>query len=705
MDAGPAFALLHFAITPAADAYAILPEKAASRLAGPWPRPVYRQVTIAPLAPPPPPHVRISLGVTGHRLSHPGFATHLPQIEAVLTGILEKIDALVTEIPPVFGPGCTGITRMHCLLADGADALAAELALKRCYELVALLPFGPTLNRTINAQPLSAGDARAILAGLAPDDAQVADRAASIDAMSARAATMALADNDARVIARLLAHLDHPEDAELARLYGAETSQQVAVAGTLLIEQSDLLIAIWDGATTAHPGGTGHTVAAAIALGSPVLWIDPTAPEAWRFLRAPEALAWRAGIDPGDAPEQLERLVRDLLGAGEAVAPRARALDQERWRESSHRLAHGYRRIEALFGGGKLRHRLRGLRQRYDHPDALEQDDSRAMLTAMEALPGADGTFAARVTDEVVRRFTWVDGVSARLSDAYRGGMTINFLLSGLAITGGVAYLPLASPDQKWGFALFELVLLGAILLITAIGRRRRWHGRWFETRRLAEYLRHSPLLLALGTARAPGRWPQGAETSWPEFHARQTIRSVGLPRITLTNAYLHSVLATLIQPHVAEQRDYHLAKAQRLTSVHHRLDHLSERLFQLAVAAVATYLVLKAGVGLHQIDHAWLTHASPWFTLLGVAFPTFGAAIAGVRYFGDFERFAAISQVTAAKLDGIAARIALLLRAPDAELTYCRVAELAHATDEIVFSEIENWQAVFGGKQISVPV
>nr|QQZ51772.1 hypothetical protein JKL49_13235 [Phenylobacterium glaciei] len=84
---------------------------------------------------------------------------------------------------------------------------------------------------------------------------------------------------------------------------------------------------------------------------------------------------------------------------------------------------------------------------------------------------------------------------------------------------------------------------------------------------------------------------------------------------------------------------------------------------------------------------------------------PTFGAAVAGIRYFGDFERFSAISQVSAEKLDAVHSRIRLLLAAPDAALDYGRVSELAHATDDIVVSEIENWQAVFGGKHVSVPV
>ena len=92
-------------------------------------------------------------------------------------------------------------------------------------------------------------------------------------------------------------------------------------------------------------------------------------------------------------------------------------------------------------------------------------------------------------------------------------------------------------------------------------------------------------------------------------------------------------------------------------------------------------------------------------FTFLGVLLPTFGGAFASIRYFGDFERFAAISSVTAEKLHGVHARIEQVLAASTGVLDYGHAADLAHATDDVVVSEIENWQAVFGGKHITVPV
>ena len=165
--------------------------------------------------------------------------------------------------------------------------------------------------------------------------------------------------------------------------------------------------------------------------------------------------------------------------------------------------------IERMCAGPSPRSRFSSLSQICETPAPIAAGSGAALLETAGALPRADTDFAGRIV-AVLRRFAWVGGVSAWLSDAYRGGMIINFILSSLAILGGVLYLLFVGPHEKWAFAMFELVLLSAILLITSLGHKKRWHGHWFETRRVAEYLRHAPLLLTLGAARVPGRWPQG---------------------------------------------------------------------------------------------------------------------------------------------------------------------------------------------------
>ena len=648
-------------------------------------------MTTPAITAPPAPAIRLSIGVTGHRAGNAAFAANRVRIEAVLGEVFDLVQVAAGE--------ATAPIRLHTLLADGADQIAARDALARGWELVALLPFGRDLNMAVNAAPETVADARALISGDNAADAETHARASAIRELEGSARLFELAERDGYIATLFLEKLAAPTDLKAAEAFSVRCSARVALAGRVMIEQSDIIIGIWDGASRAFIGGTGHTISEALEHGAPVVWIDANAPENWRILYAPEALAVPGEMGP-DREAELAGLVRaalrpedeggvsDLLGA--------------RWRPHSNRWWTGYRRVEALFAGDGRP--FRALKQVYEAPDAITEGSGAPVLAAARALSGGAPGFADDIAD-IMRRFAWADGISAWLSDAYRGGMIANFLLSALAVVTGILYQPLAAGEHKWLFAGAEFLMLATILLITALGGKWRWHGRWFETRRVAEYLRHAPILLLLGVARAPGRWPKGGDVSWPEYHARHALRGLGLPEVAITPAYLRRALTELLDPHVTSQRDYHLYKAKRLTKVHHNLDAFSTRLFQLAVISVSTYLLLKGGAALDLLPAAWPKATSDLFGFLGVAFPTFGAAIAGIRYFGDFERFAAISEITAAKLDGVHSRIALLLSAPDDRIDYARVSELAHAADDVVVSEIENWQAVFGGKHIAVPV
>lgn len=661
----------------------------------------------ATISAPPPPQVRLALGVTGHRAGHASFARNERAIAATLGRILDHIDDAARTAPGAASIGPFAATRIHTLLADGTDRMASRMGLERGYELVAPLPFGERLNQAINSLTVDPAEARRILAGEEPEDPATRHHTSAIRELSGKARVFALADADAALERLFLTKLDDPSDTATASLFSAESSRRCALAGRILIEQSDLMIAVWDGATTSHVGGTGHTIAVALELGAPVVWIDPDRPDEWRILLAPEALATTSHRpDLAGREAQLTRLVQDALDPGSDPAqPGFSALSAEKWRDRSNPLAHGYRRVEALFGGRTLKERFRRLRQRYEHPEDYAAGQGAAFLGKSTGLRHADPVLLERISTDVMQRFAWSDGVSAHLSDAYRGGMTFNFVLSSLSIVGGISYLPFVGVEHKWAFALAELLLLCGVLLITVIGQRRQFHTRWFETRRVAEYFRHAPLLMILGVARPAGRWPHGADASWPEFYARQVLRSIGLPHMAITQQYLRGVLTGPLADHVRSQRDYHFGKAKRLATVHHKLDTLSESLFQLAVLTVTLYLVLRGFESAGIVPAGPFGKASKYFTVLGVLFPTFGAGIAGIRYFGDFERFGEISEVTAEKLDHISRRIDILASAPDGAIGYGEVAELAHATDDVVVAEIESWQAVFGGKQIAVPV
>jgi hypothetical protein len=638
----------------------------------------------------------LALGITGHRASNPSFCAHAETIAAALANLFARIASIAEGLP-----GPRGTPRLHSLLVDGTDQIAADLALARGWELVVPLPFGADLNLAINAHPATPADAAMLCRGKPAADPAVEARAAAIRAITARAHLFELADHDAEVEALWLASLAAPDDRVAARAFEALASDNVALAGRVMIERTDLVIAVWDGKIANLPGGTGHTVTTALAMGTPVLLIDPAAPESWSILARPEELA-----QPRDDAPDLARLEAIIRAAVVVEGWEPAMLDREVWRPRSSRVFGLYRRIERVFGGGPGA--FGSLRVEYEAPRAIASGSGAGLIAAAAAMPGGDGQVAEKLRGEVLPMFAWADGISSRLADAYRSGMCVNFVLAALAVIIGIAFLPTGMGAIKWAFAAIELLLLVGIVALTAAGSRRGWHRRWFELRRVAEYLRHAPGLLLLGVARPTGRWPRagggGKGAEWPEYFARHALRSVGLPQVRVTRAYLRAGLEGAVLPHVSAQRAYHETKAHRLEAVHHGLDRAAETCFALAVVSVLAYLLCKLGGIAGVLPKPLAGDVSPLFTFFGVAFPTLGANLAGIRYFGDFERFGAISLVAAEKLREIEARIALLLSGAEPALTYAAAADLMHALDEAVVDEIESWQSVFGAKHLALP-
>jgi hypothetical protein len=670
-----------------------------------------------PFSPPRSPPQGLSLAVTGHRSANRVFASNREEIEAAVNALFDTIDVEVRRRFSSATPAHPFQTKLHSLLVDGLDQIGAQQALDRNWSLVAPLPFGALLNAAINAAPPTFEMAQAILRGKRVRDDEVQTKIDHIKALMSQAVCFELADRDEEVSALFLAKLKAPDSLAAAQAYASTASKRVALAARVMIEQSDVLIGVWDGVSTDLVGGTGHTIELALGLGVPVLWIDAGAPQNVRLLQTPEALATRYQKDTSfntaeDVATDLMNLVfgtdrTNISGKKRLHFDNDTALQAAAWHAESQPLWHGYRRIEAIFGAqaGQKGLAWRNLKQVYERPDQIAMNSAKEQMEASLSLPGQDGGYVSQIKANILSRFAWADGISSYLSDCYRGGMVMNFVLSALAISGGMAYLPFATSHEKWVFALFELVLLSAILSITLVGTKLRWHGRWFETRRVAEYLRTAPVLLMIGIARPLSRWPKGTQTSWPETYVRQTLRSIGLPQISITSSYLKAALVKLVLPFVEAQIEYHTAKAQRLARAHHRLDEVSGFLFKLAVLSVASYLALKLGGALQVIDEEIASHFSKLFTFLGVLLPTFGGAFAGIRYFGDFERFSSISEVTAQRFKSLRDRIHLLLSGPEGAISFDYVSDLAHTLDDVVFSEIESWQAVFSGKQISVPV
>lgn len=179
----------------------------------------------------------LRIGVTGHRRPPKLPGAVLPALRVTVGRVLDRIAALGAEVAQQSGIGqdvnlrCTVVSS----LAEGADQIVAEEGLRRQADLRVVLPFAPE--------------------EYVHDFAEAATRRRFCDLLARAAAVTAL---------------DFPR---------AAAAQAYEAAGHAMLDDSDLLIAVWDEADADGRGGTAHIVARARARAMPVILINPEAAE------------------------------------------------------------------------------------------------------------------------------------------------------------------------------------------------------------------------------------------------------------------------------------------------------------------------------------------------------------------------------------------------------------------------------------------
>ncbi len=659
------------------------------------------------------PNGQMAVGVTGHRTNNPTLVQNEARVAAVIATLLETVEEAARSRGAAYfaGEDDTMGFRLLTMLADGADTIAEQQARTRGWEICAPTPFGRALTAAMLAvDAADIGDIDALLqldAHPPADDAPPAfHKAAAMLARTRDARVIALAERDDEFIARWksarAAKDAHPE--AWTRFVDV-CSQRYALGARLVVEHADLLIAVWDGESRATVGGAGRTLEVALNDGVPVIWVNPAQPENWRILRTRADLAQARADDPGDANlDVVSALVGSLIAPGDPDRPEdvkaSRGLAA--FRRVRHRMFgslvwSGYRLLEWGFGGAPDGART-ALLPRFATPETYGETELGGVYGKARDLLEDDPDFVDKLQRVTSRRFALADGSATRLSDAYRGGMVLSFALAWIAVVGGALGAESADAGMAWPWFAAQFATISAILVLTLTGRAVfRWHRRWLETRRVAEYLRHSHILALLGVMRPLGRWPGAVGDLWPEWYARQTLREIGPPRATISADYIRGVFEDVVLDHVVGQRDYHDAKARRLQSVDRALERFATLVFAFVFVVVGAYLAttfLELGFSLDA------RHIG----VLGVVTPMLAATIASIRFFCDFERFADISVAAAARFRNIERDITAMLETEGARFDYETASAILHRIDGATVSELESWQAIFGTKGMMTP-
>lgn len=209
------------------------------------------------------------LGVTGRRVIPEGEGA---RIGTEMAALLTAIEATAGLLPPDRRPAL----RLLSPLAEGADRIAARVALARGWRLDLLLPFpAAEYARDFAAAPGSLEEFHALLR-------RAVDSGGTCRELPGRR-----------------------EDATGA----------YAAVGRATAEASDLLLAVLDEAPSRGPGGTRDTVRAALARGVPTWWVHTRPGRDPVLLEDATGLGDRVTLERMDNARRLAARLGALLAA------------------------------------------------------------------------------------------------------------------------------------------------------------------------------------------------------------------------------------------------------------------------------------------------------------------------------------------------------------------------------------------------------
>src|SRR3984957_5563307 len=590
---------------------------------------------------PPRPRLVVQIGVTGHRPNRlsPDVAAALP---AQCDQILKAIEALAFRAhdPLIHSPE-PPLLRVLSPLAEGADRIVANAGLSLGADLQCPLPFHEEEYCRDFASESSRDEFHALLA----------------------------------------------KASAVFQINGTHDAADVAYerVGRFVLEQSDFLIAIWDGEPAAGRGGTTQIVEEALEQNIPVIWLHASLQNPPCILLIDES-----GDRPAFPPAELDS--RFALRFSQSKAGSDLNFSRIYCAEKQPRFDFGriFRIFRDVLAKGKIR---KGSWRIADFEPSARAEWAK-MIAAPPALPEDTQRY---LLDKLCPHYAWADGLSGYYAGLLRSSSLATNLLSASAVL--VAMLGMLGHgyhlESRRIPELTEFALIAFILLITWHGRRKSWHERWLNYRQLAELLRQycylAPLGCALATPPPPAHFGSDADRSWVDGMFRTIARDLGLAPAIINPGYLVSI-GKLIESILDDQVGYHRSNSGTLTKLSHRLHHIGTTLF------VLTLLGCVVHVFSNQINRD-----SFWFLILATVPPAFGAAFYAIASHGEFARTADRSRAMAAELSSLQS-IDLKNALDSKDDTFAALREAAQRIAGVMIAETMDWSFVFRYRTLNLP-
>ncbi|WP_336987090.1 hypothetical protein [Altererythrobacter aquiaggeris] len=470
---------------------------------------------------------------------------------------------------------------------------------------------------------------------------------------------------------------------------GISQDEAFEIVGQLVIAQSDILIAIWDGDEARGRGGTPAVIAEAVAEHMPVIHIRPSGAQ-------PPQLIWSGvedvvpdrpslgGTGRTDAMNALSSLIEALVSppqAGLEAKGLAAFLNEHRSVRSR-----GFSWPLLLVAAGVKR--LANTRFR-----GPTTEECSANMEPLLAATKGRGKFGAFMSGPFLRRFAIADADADRFALRFRSSFIRNFVLAALAVF--LALFGLLWPAGKTFLIAAELAVIFTIIVNTHQANQRGWHQAWLDHRHLAERLRLLVLPAMLGKLSLRDAEDGTRMPGWISWYSRASAREMGLAEGTCDRKYMERVREAAIEL-LDEQIQYHRRTHRAMKAADHRLHLIGDGLFALTIIACLVWLGLKAVSGNPgSIAGVGITEMVTFATAL---LPALAASLYGIRMQGDFA-------VTADRSDAFDRRLGQLKIAIEREpLGYTRLSQRLHRLGEIMLSDVQQWKSSYQTRPLSLP-
>ena len=618
---------------------------------------------------PPQPRLALRVGVTGHRPKDLQRAD-IPTLKKKIHKVLEDLKQFATEhsgIARFYREPDKPILRLVSALAEGADRCAAQEAISLGFELQCPLPF-----------------ARDEYANDFESSASVHEYYRLLD--------------DSRTTAIL--ELDGSR---------AREPESYLAAGRVVLSQSDVLLAIWNGQDPEREGGTAQIVAEAGLRNLLTVRIDAAAPhkiyvrvssDKW-VCSEDENLDWlhdqlRIVLNPPHIQREKEEVITTL--------PR------DYFSETKKTFNWGWPWIP--FRNLWL---LRPTWPSLTVPEFESSGRDEWLGVVQKSAAFSEG--AIRLVNDVglYGHYGWANGLAEYYGNLYRSAFSMNYLMGAGAVF--FAFLHYALGEQKWAwvFIVSELVLLITVAMVYYYGRAHRWHERWIDYRLLAEYLRQLFFLIPLGpgelsSPHLPKYMSAGdPKNTWMYWHYLALRREVGMISCEFNWEYLESVRSFLnSKSGIRGQINYHEQNEERLEKLDARFTKVGSAVFVLAIAAAFIALISPFKEYLIHILRALrpqfeAANVEMSIGLCATALPAFGAALAGMRSQGEFERVKKRSKAMLQTLRHICRELDGHSR-NEQKISYGALSLIVAEAGQLMVDELLDWRIVFKDRPLPEP-